>query len=62
MKEVPTFHAWFESPANPIGRASHAAQYFTRDALKVAFEAGEAYAKDQQRRDRRGDDIENPFL
>lgn len=61
MKTAPSFSQWFDSPANPLRGASQIAQHFTADALKAAFEAGEAHAKHLARVERRGEDIENPF-
>jgi len=61
MSGAPSFTEWFGSPANPLGRASELVQHYTADALKAAFEAGEARAKYLAKRERRGDDIENPF-
>lgn len=59
---APSFHEWFNSAANPLQRASHAAQYFTQDALKAAFEAGEARAHSlHEKRAPRYDGGENIF-
>lgn len=46
---APSFKEWFESRANPLSRASHLAQHFTQDALRAAFEAGEAHENEKWR-------------
>lgn len=40
-RRAPSFTQWYESGANPLRHASEAARYFTFDALKEAFKAGE---------------------
>jgi len=61
MSKAPSFTEWFNSNANPFGKASQLVQHYTADGLKAAFEAGEARAKYLARQERTGRDIENPF-
>lgn len=44
-RRAPSFTAWFESERNPLKHASHLARHFAADALKAAFEAGEAHER-----------------
>ena len=44
-KRAPAFHEWVQSNANPLADASEAARYFTAEALRAAFEAGEAHER-----------------
>lgn len=56
---APSFKEWFGSTANPLYNASNTAQFFAADALKAAFEAGEARERDQWRvkREKQTDDF-----
>jgi len=61
MKAAPSFTEWFASPDNPLRGASELVRFYSADALKAAFEAGEARSKYLARVARKGDDVADIF-
>lgn len=52
MSDAPSFRNWLASTANPLSAASEVARHFAYDALKAAFEAGQAYQLRLQQEER----------